>query len=171
MRHWASSSMHQTGAIEGLGHCVDWACHVINSRLDLLHLIKTIPSGEQTSMSQCETRPRREGDHTATLSLCGRGGERGGGVGGGGDMRAQHSGFVVSLIADPLMSLWFPCQSVLIELTVVLLLHILISCSRTVTRPSSVCLASADQTQLLCWILTTPLLLLGNMLPLRYAET
>lgn len=161
MRHWASSSMHQTGAIQGLGHCVDWACHVINSRLDLLHLIKTIPSGEQTSMSQCETRLRREGDHTATLSLCGRGG--GGGV--------QCSGFVVSLTADPLMSLWFPCQSVLIELPVVLLLHILISCSRTVTRPSRVCLASADQTQLLCWILTTPLLLLRNMLPLRYAET
>lgn len=87
--------MHQTGAIQGLGHCVDWACHVINSRLDLLHLIKTIPSGEQTSMSQCETRPRREGDHTATLSLCGGGG--GGGV--------QCSGFVVSLTADPLMSL------------------------------------------------------------------
>lgn len=72
--------MHQTGAIQGLGHCVDWACHVINSRLDLLHLIKTIPSGEQTSMSQCETRPRREGDHTATLSLCGRGGGEGGTV-------------------------------------------------------------------------------------------
>lgn len=91
-----------------------------------------------------------------------------GGVGVGG---VQCSGFVVSLTADPLMSLWFPCQSVLIELPVVLLLHIRISCSRTVTRPSSVCLASADQTQLLCWILTTPLLLLRNMLPLRYAET
>lgn len=31
------------------------------------------------------------------------------------------------------------------ELTVVMLLHILISCSRTVAQPSSVCLASADQ--------------------------
>lgn len=31
------------------------------------------------------------------------------------------------------------------ELTVVMLLHILISCSRTVAQPSGVCLASADQ--------------------------
>lgn len=55
------------------------------------------------------------------------------------------SGFVVSLIPDPLMSLWFPCQFVLMELTVVMLLHNLISCSRTDARPSSVCLALADQ--------------------------
>ena len=88
--------MHQTGAIHGPGHCVDWACHVINSRLDLLYLIKAIPSGEQTSMSQCETRPRREGDHTATLSSY----RRRGGRGGTGARR-----FVVSLIPDPLMSL------------------------------------------------------------------
>lgn len=64
--------MYQTEAIHGLRQCVDWACHVINSRLDLLYLIKAIPLGEQTSMSQCETRPKREGDHTATLSLCRR---------------------------------------------------------------------------------------------------
>ncbi|KAK5869335.1 hypothetical protein PBY51_024061 [Eleginops maclovinus] len=92
--------MQQTGALRGPGRCVDWACHVINSRLDLLHLIKAIPSGGQTSMSQCETRPRREGDHTAaTLSLCREGRERVGWVGG----ELEH--FVVSLILDPLMSL------------------------------------------------------------------
>lgn len=86
----------------------------------------------------------------------------------------QCSGFVVSLIPDPLMSLWFPCQSVLMELTVVMLLHILISCSRTVTEPSSVCLASADQE-------TTAVLNIDNVFPvskkyvqdelLRNAET
>lgn len=64
----ASSSMYQTEAARAPGLCVAWACHVINTRLDLLHLIKAIPSGEQTSMSQRETRPRREGDHTATLA-------------------------------------------------------------------------------------------------------
>ncbi len=31
------------------------------------------------------------------------------------------------------------------ELAAVMLLHILISCSRTLTQPSSVCFASADQ--------------------------
>lgn len=31
------------------------------------------------------------------------------------------------------------------ELAVLMLVHILISCSRTVAQPSSVCLASADQ--------------------------
>lgn len=74
----------------------------------------------------------------------------GGGGGGGGVVRAQRSDFVVSLIPDPLMSLWFPCQSVLMELTVVMLVHILISCSRTVAQPSSVCSAPADQQTACC---------------------
>lgn len=65
--------------------------------------------------------------------------------GGGGGVQVQCSGFVVSLIRDPPMSLWFPCQSALMERTAVMLLHILISCSRTVTRRNRVCLASADQ--------------------------
>lgn len=46
----------------------------------------------------------------------------------------------------------------LMELTVVMLLHILISCSRTVTEPSSVCLASADQE-------TTAVLNIDNVFP------
>lgn len=114
------SVQHQTEAVRSLRR---WA----DSRLVPLYLIKAIPSGKQMSVSQCETRPRREGDHTATLSRSGRG--------------QGNGGVVVSLIPDPPMSLWFPCQSALMEVTAVLLLYILISCSSRVTQPSAICLA------------------------------
>lgn len=132
VRKQASSSMHQTGAIHVPGQCVDWACHVINSCLDLLYLIKAIPSGEQTSLSVWnQAKEGRWPNCHPQLEQWGLG------------VHAQCSNFVVSLILDPLMSLWFPCQSALMEVTVVML--VLISSSRTVAGPSSVCSAPADQ--------------------------
>ena len=92
----------------------------------------------QESRRACHSVKPGQGGKVTTLppSAC---------AGGRGGIGAQRSGLVVSLIPDPLMSLWFPCQFVLMELTAVMLLHILISCSRTVAQPSSVCWASADQ--------------------------
>ena len=59
------------------GRCVDWACHVINSRLDPLYLIKAIPSGEQTSMSVWNQAKEGRWPHCHPQLVQGAGGRRG----------------------------------------------------------------------------------------------
>lgn len=86
---------------------------------------------ESRRACQHETRPRREGDHAATLSSGGVCGEGGGGVG------CSH--FVVRYTPYPGCPCDFSCQAALMEATVLMLVHSLISCSRTVG------LASADR--------------------------
>lgn len=89
---------------------------------------------------------------------------RAGGAGEGVGLKALSRAFVVGLVPDPLMSPPFSCQSTLMEVNVVTLLHILISCSREAVRPSSGCLASADPTGPLYRSPTMSLQLVINML-------
>lgn len=141
------ASMHQTGAIHGLGQGADRACHVINSPPDLIYLIKAIPSGEQTSMSAWNQAKEGRWPHChpplvcVCVVWC---------VGGGGN---KHS--AVTLLSasswTPLMSLWFPCQAVLMELPAFMLVHILISRN----SPAVSVQPQLTSRRLLCWILTT----------------